>query len=92
MALMGAAAHRRSLQPRIDPHAPIDRGTVVRVLDGPFRGKVGVVQELDGKGGARVLLGLLAVRLAIKDVAACAKGRERPLLSSSHRKPVPARS
>jgi hypothetical protein len=88
----GPGARRRSTPPRIDPRAPIDRGTLVRVLDGPFRGKVGVVQELDGKGGARVLLGLLAVRLAVEEVAACAKGRERPLLSSSHRKPLPARS
>ena len=87
-----AAVRRRSLQPRIDPSAPIDRGTLVRVLDGAFRGKVGVVQELDGKGGARVLLGLLAVRLSLEDIAPCAKGRERPLLSSSHRKPLPARS
>ena len=50
----------------------------MRVLDGPFSGKVGVVQELDGKGGARVMLGLLAVRLDVKDIVACAKGRERP--------------
>jgi hypothetical protein len=83
-------AGRRGALPRIDPRAPVDRGTLVRVLDGPFSGKVGVVQELDGKGGARVLLGLLAVRVAVKDVAACSKGRERPLLSSSHRK-LPAR-
>jgi hypothetical protein len=88
----GTAARRRSVPPRIDPRAPIDRGTLVRVLDGPFRGKVGVVQELDGKGGARVLLGLLAVRLGVEEIAACAKGRERPLLSSSHRKPLPVRS
>jgi hypothetical protein len=88
----GPAARRRSTPPRIDPRAPIDRGTLVRVMDGPFRGKVGVVQELDGKGGARVLLGLLAVRLGVEELAACAKGRERPLLSSSHRKPLPARS
>jgi hypothetical protein len=76
----------------VDPKAPIDKGTRVRVLEGPFAGKAGAVQELDGKGGARVLLGLLAVRLDVKDLVACAEGRERPLLSSSHRKPVPARS
>ena len=76
----------------VDPRAPVDKGARVRVLEGPFAGKVGVVQELDGKGGARVMLGLLAVRLDVKDLVACAEGRERPLLSSSHRKPVPARS
>jgi hypothetical protein len=70
----------------------IVRGSRVRVLDGPFSGKVGVVQELDGKGGARVMLGLLAVRLQIKDLAPGADGGRRPLLSSSHRKPLPARS
>ncbi|HEY6459214.1 MAG TPA: KOW motif-containing protein, partial [Polyangiaceae bacterium] len=72
--------------------APIEKGTRVRVLEGPFSGKAGAVQELDGKGGARVLLGLLAVRLDVKDLVACTEGRERPLLSSSHRKPLPARS
>jgi transcription antitermination factor NusG len=70
----------------------VEKGVRVRVLEGPFSGKVGVVQELDGKGGARVMLGLLAVRLAVKDVVACAEGRVRPLLSSSHRKPLPVRS
>ncbi len=71
---------------------PVERGARVRVLGGPFSGKVGVVQELDGKGGARVMLGLLAVRLEVDNLMAEAEGRGRPLLSSSHRKPIPARS
>jgi hypothetical protein len=50
------------------------------------------VQELDGKGGARVMLGLLAVRLEVTNVAPHNEGRTRPLLSTSHRKPVPVRS
>jgi hypothetical protein len=70
----------------------IDKGSRVRVLEGPFAGKVGVVHELDGKGGARVMLGLLAVRLAVKDLALSVERRSRPLLSSSHRKPLPVRS
>jgi len=70
----------------------IDKGSRVRVLEGPFAGKVGVVQDLDGKGGARVMLGLLAVRLAVADLAVSVERRNRPLLSSSHRKPVPVRS
>ena len=74
------------------PFAPIERGTRVRVLGGPFSGKVGLVQELDGKGGARVMLGLLAVRLEVTNVAPHNEGRTRPLLSTSHRKPVPVRS
>jgi hypothetical protein len=69
----------------------IEKGARVRVLEGPFAGKVGVVQELDGKGGARVMMGLLAVRLAVKDLAISVERRHRPLLSSSHRR-LPARS
>ena len=75
----------------VDPSAPVEKGTRVRVLAGPFVGKVGVVQELDGKGGARVMLGLLATRLDVKDLIASAEGRERPGLSTSHRKPLSAR-
>jgi hypothetical protein len=71
---------------------PLERGARVRVLKGPFSGKVGVVQDLDGKGGARVMLGLLAVRLEVNNVVAESEGKGRPLLSSSHRKPIPARS
>jgi hypothetical protein len=70
----------------------IEKGARVRVLEGPFAGKVGVVHELDGKGGARVMMGLLAVRLAVKDLAISVERRHRPLLSSSHRRPLPARS
>jgi KOW motif-containing protein len=70
----------------------LERGARVRVLEGPFSGKVGVVQEIDGKGGARVMLGLLAVRVDVRDLARCADGRHRPLLSTSHRKPPPVRS
>jgi hypothetical protein len=47
---------------------------------------VGVVEELDGKGRARVRLGLLAAMLDLKDLVASAEGA-RPLLASSHRRP-----
>ncbi len=70
----------------------IERGARVKVLKGPFSGKVGVVHELDGKGGARVMLGLLAVRLEVGNLVSAVESRGRPLLSSSHRKPIPARS
>ncbi len=70
----------------------IERGARVQVLKGPFSGKVGVVHELDGKGGARVMLGLLAVRLDVGNLVPVVEGRGRPRLSSSHRKPIPARS
>jgi transcription antitermination factor NusG len=70
----------------------LEKGARVRVLEGPFAGRVGVVDEVDAKGSVRVMLGLLAVRLAVKNLAAFGEGRTRPVLSSSHRKPVPARS
>jgi hypothetical protein len=69
----------------------IEKGARVRVLEGPFAGKVGTVRELDGKGGARVMMGLLAVCIDVKNLAG-AEGRARPVLASSHRKPVPVRS
>ena len=67
------------------------RGARVRVLVGPFEGKVGVVQELDGKGGARVLLGLLATRFDLGDLTVVdgndkASIARRFALASSHRR------
>jgi len=59
------------------------------VLHGPFAGKVGVVRELDGKGGARVLLGLLETRVDVADLRVDRDGR--PRLGSSHRRPMPIR-
>ena len=74
----------------VDPKTPIEKGTRVRVLAGPFANKVGVVEELDAKGRARVRLGLLVALLDLKDVIASAEGN-RPLLASSHRRPRNAR-
>jgi transcription antitermination factor NusG len=95
-----AAATEATKRPRVERDrvpapvepSPFERGARVSVLKGAFAGKVGVVQELDGKGGARVMLGLLAVRLDVKNLVSAAEGRGRPRLSSSHRKPLPARS
>lgn len=65
-----------------------ERGAHVRVLSGPFAGKVGVVKEVDPtEGRAQVMLGLLATRIDVKDLAAN-PGGGRPTLSSSHRKPL----
>jgi hypothetical protein len=83
---------RRPLVTEVDPNLPIEKGTRVQVLAGPFRGKVGVVQELDGKGAARVMLGLLATRVDVKELMAAAEGKDRPALASSHRKPMGVRS
>ncbi len=74
------------------PGTGIEKGAKVRVLEGPFAGKEGLVQELDGRGGARVMLGLLAVRIDVNDLVSSAEGRGRPRLSSSHRRPMPVRS
>jgi hypothetical protein len=82
----------RAVGSKNDSSLPIERGSRVRVLDGPFSGKIGVVHELDGKGGARVMLGLLAVRLEVKNLTTQVQGRYRPVLPSSHRKPLPVRS
>ncbi len=72
------------------PAAPpaVEKGVKVRVLSGPFADKVGVVGDLDGRGGARVLLGLLATRLEVADLEPVVEGRDRPALQSSHRKPL----
>ncbi len=71
----------------VDPGGVVDRNAKVQVLSGAFEGKVGIVQELDGRGGARVLLGLLAVRIDVGDLGVVREGRERPTLASSHRRP-----
>jgi hypothetical protein len=70
------------------PPKTIEPGVHVRALAGPFAGQAGIVQELDGKGGARVLFGLLAARVELRDLVVKGKERGRPLLSSSHRKPT----
>ena len=75
-----------------EAHSDIQPGVRVRVVDGPFSGKVGIVQGLDEKGGARVMLGLLVVRFALRHLVPEAEKRARPVLGTSHRKPVLARS
>ena len=77
--------HERVERPQ--PPPAIERGDRVLALAGPFAGQSGVVQELDGKGGARVLFGLLAARVEVRDLTTAAAKRGRALISSSHRKP-----
>jgi hypothetical protein len=90
--ILRGTRRRESLAEDVDPKLPIEKGTRICVLQGPFSGKVGIVQELDGKGGARVLFGLLAARLHVSDLVGCAEKKERQKLMSSHRKPLGARS
>ncbi len=67
-------------------------GAKVRVLGGPFAGRVGVISELDGKGGARVTLGLMSARVPLVDLRSDGGElpalRARPSLRSSHRTPA----
>jgi len=88
--MMRARGARPALA-EVDPSLPIEKGTRVRVLAGPFVNKVGIVQELDSKGRARVRLGLLAATLSLKDIIASPEGT-RPMLTSSHRGPRSKRS
>ncbi len=83
--MMRARGARPALSTEVDPAVVIEKGTKVRVLAGPFANKVGIVQELDSKGRARVRLGLLAATLDLKDIVASTEG-VRPILASSHRR------
>ncbi len=67
----------------------LEVGARVRVLGGPFAGRVGVISELDGKGGARVTLGLLSARVLLENLRP-ARDADRPSLKSSHRRPPSA--
>jgi hypothetical protein len=78
---------RKPLVTEVDPNVVVEKGTRVQVLAGPFRGKIGIVQELEPGGVARVMLGLLATHVDTKDLIAAAEGKDRPALASSHRKP-----
>jgi hypothetical protein len=89
---LSAGFRRKPAGASADPRAAIEKGSRVRVLGGAFAGKVGTVQDLDGKGGARVMLGLLAVRVDAKDLVAVTDAPQRVRLSSSHRRPLPVRS
>ena len=64
----------------------LDKGAKVRVLSGPFAGKVGVVSEVDNRGGARVLLGLLSTRVLTEQLETVVESKDRPALQSSHRR------
>ena len=44
------------------------KNDAVRIMRGMFAGKSGVVQEIDAKGGLRVLVGKVAVKLGAEDV------------------------
>jgi len=73
-------------QPAFTAGGTLDKGAQVRVLSGPFVGKIGIVAELDTRGNARVMLGLLSTRLLAEQLEAVVDSNERPSLQSCHRK------
>ena len=86
--LSGSAARRPG---DVDLSLPIEKGTKVRVLAGPFANRLGVVEELAPNDRARVRLGLLVTTVDLKDLSAVATDPSRPMLASSHRRPRNAR-
>jgi hypothetical protein len=38
------------------------------VSKGPFAGQVGIVQEVDARGTARIMVGLLATRMPVEEL------------------------
>jgi len=47
----------------------LTKNDTVRIVRGMFAGKSGVVQEIDAKGGLKVLVGKVAVKIDVEDVA-----------------------
>jgi hypothetical protein len=47
---------------------PVEVGHRVRVVKGPLAGQLGTVQDIDARGCARVLVGVLASRLPLDDL------------------------
>jgi len=83
---LGGAAGEPSRAAKKSASREFPKGAHVRALEGPFSGRKGVVQDLDGRGGARVLFGLLAVHVDLADLAPALPGGGRPTLGTSHRK------
>lgn len=83
---LGGAGTEPSRATKKSAAREFQKGAHVRALEGPFNGRKGVVQELDGRGGARVLFGLLAVHVDLADLAPALPGGGRPVLGTSHRK------
>ena len=62
-------------------------GDRVRVAAGVCSNRSGVVQELDGRGSAKVLFGLLAMWIPLSDLMAVRQS-SRPQLVVSHKRPI----
>ncbi len=58
---------------QVETAAPVAVGAKVKVKTGPFAERVGTVAEVDGKGHARVLFGLIAARLDATELVTVAE-------------------
>lgn len=65
-----AEPKRPATPPRREPETPqpVREGHLARVSKGPLAGQVGVVQEVDSKGTARIMVGLLAMRMPVEEL------------------------
>jgi hypothetical protein len=72
-------------QPKVSV-SRIEARSKVRVLGGPFAGRVGAVTELDGKGGARVTFGPLQAHVELVNLGPAGERGARPAMHSSHRR------
>lgn len=68
----------------------LSAGMKVRVRSGAFAEKTGLVTAVDGRG-VRVLFGLLATRFGQDDLEPVVENKDRPTLSSSHRRAASSR-
>jgi hypothetical protein len=64
------AEPKRPAPKRREPETPqpVREGHRARVSKGPLAGQVGVVQEVDSKGTARIMVGLLATRMPVEEL------------------------
>lgn len=61
---------KRKSPPPPTPTVPLEvqAGHQARVSNGPLAGQVGLVQEVDARGTARIMVGLLATRIPVEDL------------------------
>ncbi len=65
---LSKAPKPRSVLPPVETASPVVVGAKVKVKSGPFAERIGTVAEVDAKGHARVLFGLIAARLEVGEL------------------------
>lgn len=58
----------KPLKPSVEGERPVTVGAKVKVRSGPFAERVGTVAEIDTRGHARVMFGLIAARLETSEL------------------------